>query len=589
MTKTLTGAIDAARRAGAAATLRAVDYLRVSTEDQAKGYGITYTGKKTTKYIEKKGWAHVETYADEGLSGSLEAHERPELKRLMEDVHRTPRPFDMVVVNEGRVIGRTGRAFWKWVWDLEELGVFVAVVDGDYDNSTDEGRGRMRDAASYAEKERELIRKRTQGGIQEKAEEGGWPGGRTPYGWKVENKGQKGLSRAVRDEQEYAVLRRAFELIAIKGKNAQQAALSLNSEDLLTREGKRWSNKNLLNKLKSEAVQTGQITFRKESRATKDREGNLAWGTSVAIPLEPAFTEAELKQLNGALATLSVVRNTEGAPEYPYSKRIVGMCGKHYTGFHRPGIRGYRCAGKQEAYAGAGICSCSQVDADALEAAAWAGICETLGDADKLKELAREYVGLAAASQVDYAQRIKDLDSQIEELSDTIDTTTIVAARQAARRGLKGPDAAAAAEKAVRPLEAELSELEKQRAEVASWEAETLAAEAKARDLEELAKVANARLDTLSASKRSRLISLLDIRVTFTSPVPARTQGRPAPLPSMSIEGRLEPRLLTQHMGERSRAESWPHVPSGVIRFRVRVAASLTRTDVHGHEDRRAA
>lgn len=587
--ETLLRSIDVVLQVCEPGQLRAVAYLRVSTEDQKKGYGIAYSGKRVVKRIAEKGWAFTDVYADEGVSGSLQAHERDDLSQLMQDARRTPRPFDMVVVYEARAIGRAGRAFWPWVWELEDLGVYVHVTKKNYDNSTAQGRSQMRKDQDYAEEERELIRERTQGGIQEKAEEGGWPGGRTPYGWKVANKGQKGLSKAVRDDDEHAILRRAFELMTVKGKNAQQAALTLNSEDLLTREGKPWSNKNLLNKLKSEAVQHGRVTFRKEGRAKKDREGKLAWGTSVAIPLEPAFTEDELKQLNAALALGSVVRNTEGAPEYPYSKRIVGMCGKHYTGFHRPGIRGYRCAGKQPAYAGAGICSCSQVDADALEAAAWAGICETLGDADKLKELAREYVGLAAASKVDYAQRIKELDGQIEELSDTIDTTTIVAARQAARRGLKGPDAAEAAERAVKPLEAERVELEKQRAEAASWQAETEQAEAKARDLEELAKVANARLDTLSASKRSRLISLLDIRVTFTSPVPARTQGRPAPLPSMQIEGRLEPRLLTQHMGERSRAESWPHVPSGVIRFRVRVAASLTRTDVHGHEDRRAA
>ncbi|MGV9903517.1 recombinase family protein [Streptomyces sp. NPDC003388] len=124
MTKTLTRAVDTALRATGTLTLRAVDYLRVSTEDQAKGYGIAYTGKKTARYIEKKGWAHLGTYADEGYSGSLEADDRPDLKRLMQAARKTPRPFDMVVVNEGRGIGRTGRAFWKWVWELEDLGVY---------------------------------------------------------------------------------------------------------------------------------------------------------------------------------------------------------------------------------------------------------------------------------------------------------------------------------------------------------------------------------------------------------------------------------------------------------------------------------
>jgi DNA invertase Pin-like site-specific DNA recombinase len=151
------------------AQLRAVDYLRVSTEEQVKGYGIQYSGKKTVKHIASKGWDHVDTFADEGVSGSLLAHERDDLKRLMSQARQQPRPWDVVVVNEERAIGRAGRAFWPWVWELEDLGVFVAVVKGDYDNTTPEGRSRMRKAADRAEDERETIRDRTQGGIQEKA------------------------------------------------------------------------------------------------------------------------------------------------------------------------------------------------------------------------------------------------------------------------------------------------------------------------------------------------------------------------------------------------------------------------------------
>jgi DNA invertase Pin-like site-specific DNA recombinase len=574
------------------ATLRAVDYLRVSTEEQAKGYGISYTGKKTAKFIERKGWALVETYADEGLSGSLEAHERPQLKRLMEDVHKTPRPFDMVVVNEGRVIGRTGRAFWKWVWALEDLGVFVAVVDGDFDNSTSGGRERMIDAAGYAEKERELIRKRTQGGIQEKAEEGGWPGGRTPYGWMVQNKGQKGLSRAVRDKAEHAVLYRAYQLMALKGKNAQQAALTLNSEGLFTREGKAWSNKNLLNKLKSEAVQQSRVTFRKESRSVKDRDGNLAWGTSVSIPLEPAFTDAELKQLKAALAQGSVARNASGAPEYPLSKRVKGACGRHYTGFHRPGIRGYRCSGKQELHAGAGICSCSQVSADLLEEAVWSRVCHLLGDADQLRELSRAWVARGVAGKVDYARRLKELDAQISEQTDTIDTMMVLKARQAAQQGLRGEAAVEAAERAVKPLQEALTELRKQRDEAAAWEAEARQADERARDLESLAKAASHRLDDLAADKRARLIALLNIQVTLTSDVPRACRGRKAGLPDFEVRGVVDPRLVTEHIKARFRGESCPHVPSGpsgVFQFRMRVAASLTSADCTGLADRRAA
>lgn len=90
MGKALTRAVDTALRTTGTAPLRAVDYLRVSTEEQADGYGIAYTGKKTVRYIQKKGWKHVGTYADEGFSGSLEADDRPDLRRLMKDARKTP-------------------------------------------------------------------------------------------------------------------------------------------------------------------------------------------------------------------------------------------------------------------------------------------------------------------------------------------------------------------------------------------------------------------------------------------------------------------------------------------------------------------
>lgn len=172
--------------------LRAVDYLRVSTAKQAKGYGISYSSKETASYIRGKAWEHVGTFADEGVSGALESHQRPQLRVLMAAARAVPRTFDIVVVNEGRVIGRTGRAFWRWVWELQDLGIFVAVVKRDYDNSTPDGESKMRKDADYAEDERDNIRERTQGGIQEKAEEGGYVGGNVPYGYRIVGRGRTG-------------------------------------------------------------------------------------------------------------------------------------------------------------------------------------------------------------------------------------------------------------------------------------------------------------------------------------------------------------------------------------------------------------
>jgi DNA invertase Pin-like site-specific DNA recombinase len=188
MTKTLTPkkqrllqAIDAELQVPEPGQLRAVAYLRVSTEDQRKGYGISYTGKRVVKHIATKGWALVDVFADEGVSGTLDHTKRPDLRELMALARQTPRPFDVVVVQEERAIGRRDKAFWPWVWKLEDdYGIFTAVVKGNYDNTTDEGRSRMRKAQDRAEDELITLRDRTQGGVQEKAEAGGHVGGVAP-------------------------------------------------------------------------------------------------------------------------------------------------------------------------------------------------------------------------------------------------------------------------------------------------------------------------------------------------------------------------------------------------------------------------
>ncbi|WP_329214104.1 transposase [Streptomyces sp. NBC_01485] len=101
MTQALMSSIDVVQRA-VTAQLRAVSYLRVSTEEQTKGYGIAYTDKKTTAHMRRKGWAHVGTFADEGESGTLPWQQRPDAKRLMDltdelwgQVSRSMPPFQV--------------------------------------------------------------------------------------------------------------------------------------------------------------------------------------------------------------------------------------------------------------------------------------------------------------------------------------------------------------------------------------------------------------------------------------------------------------------------------------------------------------
>jgi DNA invertase Pin-like site-specific DNA recombinase len=522
------------------AQLRAVDYLRVSTEEQVKGYGIQYSGKKTVKHIASKGWDHVDTFADEGVSGSLLAHERDDLKRLMSQARQQPRPWDVVVVNEERAIGRAGRAFWPWVWELEDLGVFVAVVKGDYDNTTPEGRSRMRKAADRAEDERETIRDRTQGGIQEKAEDGRHPGGQARYGYYIADQGRVGQSRLALDEctgterctrtdpcetlHETTVLRRGRRLMVQFHGNWGRTVTTLNAERLYSRSGKPWSTANFRNRFLASLDPV--YVFRSAANAALDADGNPVWGESVRIDLDPVFTPEEVAEFRRAWDPKARVRHGAGRV-YPLSGRITSLCGKTYRGASPAADPSphYVCAGKDPAFAGAETCNCSQLDAVGIEEWAWGQVSDLLGNAEKLRELAERQMARTSNERIDHASRLAELDQRVAEQQDAIDTMMAMGAKQAARRGLRGKEAEASVARMLKPLEDELEALESQRREVASWQADAVAAAQRAGDLQALAEMAAQGLQSVGPEDQRRLYGLLEITGCLTGPVPQMRKG----------------------------------------------------------------
>ncbi|WNM31318.1 recombinase family protein [Streptomyces sp. Li-HN-5-11] len=550
MTKALMRAVDTALRAQTV-TLRAVDYLRVSTEEQADGYGIAYTGKRTARYIEKKGWAHVGTYADEGFSGSLGADDRPDLKRLMQDARKSPRPFDMVVVNEGRTIGRTGRAFWNWVWELEDLGVYVAVVKKDYDNSTPAGRSQMRKDADYAEEERELIRERTQGGIQEKAEDGLYPGGMVPFGWTVAERGKKGVSYYALHEEEAATLRRARQVFLEK-RSWQETAQTLNSEKRYTRSGAPWKAHNLRHRMQGDAVLHNRVVWRGND-AQRDQDGNPVYGESVVIDLPPLFSEKEITELKTALAQRRPVVKTRSRV-YTLTGLMTSPCGQTYEGHqHRPTEVIYRCKGRYESYAGASDqCSCPPLEAERIERQVWGDVVAILSDADRMKAMAQDWLNATSHKRVDYTTRIADLDQQIAETEDLIDVTAATAARRALRRGLSKAEAEEAAERAVKPLEEEQAALEKQRREAEAWQRESAEAGRRLQGLERLAELAKQNLKDVKPAEQAELLRLMGLQAKVVSCAPRR-KGVACSIREWFVQAGRDVPVLTDEVWERIR------------------------------------
>lgn len=529
--------IDVAARAvdRAKPVMRAVDYLRVSTDQQVDGYGIAYTGDETAAYIARKGWGHVDTFKDEGESGTLTWDKRKGATEIMDLAHKKPCPFNMVVVYETRAVGRNNRVFWEWVWKLQDLGVYVAIVDDDIDNTTEDGEERMRDKATEAFKELLRIRRRTQGGIQKKARMGGYAGGAPRYGYRIENQGVKGKQRLVIDAcdggencsrsevcttvHEAAVLRRG-RVLAVKFKGFwREVVRTLNSEGLVSRSGKPWSESNFRSRLLNEDLLEARYVFRgKDAKLGED--GTPVWGATSVTPLDPMFTPEEVAELRSAT---DAPRRRPSITErvYTLTGRIQSQCGKRYVGCAPANEAAhYLCSGKKEAYPGAPTCSCPQLDAQGVEGWAWGSVCDFLRDGERLKRLSDEWLGKTRERQVDFASRLAELDQKIAEQDSTIDTTTAVAAERAARRGLSQSDARAAVNRAIKPLTDRLEEMERARSEVASWQEAASQEDQRAASLERLARISD-RLEALPRVEQQEFFGLANIKIVITgTPLP---------------------------------------------------------------------
>jgi DNA invertase Pin-like site-specific DNA recombinase len=567
MTKALTAALDAIDQY-ARPRLRAVLYLRVSTEEQVEGYGLTSGEKRGLRFIAERDWEHVHTYRDPGVSGSLQAADRPDLKRLLEAAPAGG--FDVVVVPESRVIGRTDRAYYTWVWELEDQGIFVADAKTKTDNTTDQGREVMREEANYAFKEYARIKSRTQSGIQEKALEGGFSGGKPKFGYRIENPGKRGLSRQVLDacdgkacsyvngscevKHELDSLRLGRKLVIDHHGDWHAAAMDLNAAGYRRRNGKLWTGGDLRIVVMRRDLHLGQVVFRRPGKSRSDKE-------SVIIQLDRAFTDAEIEELKAAVKPRRNRKRPEG---FMLSGRIESLCGSYYVGRSSH----YMCRERTHK----NTCDCPAMDAGRLDAWVWSEVCALMGDEERLKALAEEWTGLSAGSRADLLKRLTELDRKIEELNEAIDVATVATARSAARRGLPREEAQALAERTVRPLEKELADLERQRAQVASWQQESVAAAQRAADMKALAEQARHRLDTFTREQREEFLGLLNIRLKVKGQRREPSTRGKVVMPPVEMTGDIRPGLLAT-TDDTSTACSWVNTSCVIGRFQAALAA----------------
>src|SRR5919107_5150135 len=101
----------------------------------------------------------ADIYKDDGISGTIPLHERPEGRRLLHDAKEGR--FKTVLVYRLDRLGRSLLVIVDAHDRLQELGVSLRSGTEPIDTSTPSGRLIFQMLASFAEYERETIRERT--------------------------------------------------------------------------------------------------------------------------------------------------------------------------------------------------------------------------------------------------------------------------------------------------------------------------------------------------------------------------------------------------------------------------------------------
>src|SRR3954447_16073623 len=200
-------------------------YVRVSTEEQRERQSIVTQREFGLRYCDLHQLPIFETYADDGVSGTIPLELRSAGIRLSQDARA--RKFDQLLVFKLDRLGRETRLILNAVAELEKYGVRVRSMTEEFDTATATGLLMLTMLSGFAAHERELIRERSVAGTNRVAESGAWMGGIVPYGYR--KLGEKRDARLVISHDpipglamsEADVIREVFRMAAVEKKSCR--------------------------------------------------------------------------------------------------------------------------------------------------------------------------------------------------------------------------------------------------------------------------------------------------------------------------------------------------------------------------------